>query len=356
MTRLWRAWVELWDRREDAAALAAARIGIGLVLLYDFVTIARLDLVEGLWARPPAGFAAEYDGWAASWLGTGPDAAFALWLAVIIALAAMTVGLATRVACVVFVLVSAQLGHIAPDGERGIDLMLRVIVGILAFSRCNARWSIDAWVWRRLGRPIPQVVPSWPRLLLLAQVVWVYFSGGQNKGGREWFPPGFGALANTLSDPSYARFGPDWVDTALPLTRVATAVTITFELTAPIYLLLYYFAATPERGGRVRAWCNRVRARWIWMSIGASFHVGIAIVLRLGIFPWGMLALYPVLLLPEEVARIVARIGRITTRRGRGADATAAREQAAARRPRSRGARGCRGSGRARRSAARRAG
>src|SRR5262245_59526053 len=51
--RLASAWVELWDRREDAAALALVRIFVAIVLLYDLVTIWRLDLIEALYARPP---------------------------------------------------------------------------------------------------------------------------------------------------------------------------------------------------------------------------------------------------------------------------------------------------------------
>ena len=49
--------------------------------------------------------------------------------------------------------------------------------------------------------------PAWPRLLLFAQVVWIYFSGGHNKGAPEWWPQGgYSALANALSDPHFARF------------------------------------------------------------------------------------------------------------------------------------------------------
>jgi hypothetical protein len=62
-----------------------------------------------------------------------------------------------------------------------------------------------------------------------------------------------------------------------------------FELGAPLYLLAY------AKGWR--------RVRWIWIGLGISFELGIAIGLRLGSFPFGMLALYPVLLVPEELAR-----------------------------------------------------
>jgi hypothetical protein len=293
VSRVWRAWVEVWDRREPPTALALVRIAVALVALLDLIQIRRLGIVDALWSRAPAGYATAYD----AWLGAG-----ALWTAGVIALSAMLVGAATRVACVAYLLVSVQMSSLAPNSETSIDMIFRIVVVILALSRCNARWSVDAWIARKLGRPPPAEVPAWPRYLLMLQLVWIYFSAGTNKTGAEWGPlGGFRALELALTDPSAARFDPSWLAVAYPLTRVATALTILFELVAPLYLLFYYFAATRDRPGRLRALCNRWRVRWVWIGLGVTFELGIAIFLRIGDFPWGMLALYPVLLLPEEL-------------------------------------------------------
>ncbi|MEO8702489.1 MAG: HTTM domain-containing protein [Kofleriaceae bacterium] len=300
MTRVWSAWVELWDRREDAAALAATRILVALVVLYDLVEIGRLGLVNAIYSPAPLGFGVAYDGWASA-LELSPQA---LWWIAVIAAAAIATGTATRLACVVFVAVSVQLGEMSPASDRGIDSMIRIVLCILALSRCHARWSVDAWLRRRIGRPLACEVPAWPRYLLLLQLVWIYCSGGLSKTDDAWGPPGFTALANVLADPHFARFDPGWLETALPMTRVATAVTISFEISAPIYLALYYFAETRDRPGRIRRTCNRWRLRHAWLAIGILFHLGIAIGLRLGIFAWGMLAMYPALLLPSELARL----------------------------------------------------
>jgi hypothetical protein len=296
MSAAWRAWVELLDRREPATALALVRIFVAVALLGDFVQLGSLGLVDALWARPPDGFA-----WATDAERVGARGLYAL---AVVALACIAIGLATRPACVVFVLVSAQLAARQPD--EGIDVLLRIVVAILALSRCNARWSVDAWIARRRGRPMPAEIPAWPRYLLLFQLVWVYFSAAQNKSGSEWGPHGgFAALGNAMADPHTARFAGAWigspiVDAAL---RVATAATVTFEIVAPLYLLFLYYAATRERAGRVRAWCNRLHLRWSWLALGVAFHLGIAVFLRLGLFPWGMLAVYPVLLLPDDYSR-----------------------------------------------------
>jgi uncharacterized membrane protein YphA (DoxX/SURF4 family) len=311
--RLWRAWVALWDRREPPAALAAVRIALALVLLYDNLVAWHLDLIEPLWAMPPDGYATGgAERWAAHWLGTGAGSAAALWWISTLALVCVATGTLTRAACVVAVLVSAQLAHRAPDADRGIDGLARIVLLVLALSRSHAAWAVDAWGLRRLGRPPPAEVPAWPRYLLFLQLVWVYFSGGHNKTGAEWGPAGgFTALANALSDPHFARFDPAWVGPIYPLTRAATAATMAFELGAPLMLLLTYYAATAGRPGRLRRWCNRLRLRWIWIGLGAAFHLGIALTLRLGIFPAAMLALYPVLLLPEEIGTAIARLARV---------------------------------------------
>jgi hypothetical protein len=277
------------------------RIGVALVALVDLIQLRRLGLVDALWSPLPAGYATDYHAW------LSPEA---LWWVGAVALVAIGVGAATRVACVAFVIVSVQMAHLAPDSESGVDAAFRIVVVILALSRCNARWSVDAAIARKLGRPPPAEVPAWPRYLLLLQVVWIYFSGGQNKAGAEWGPfGGFTALADALADPHASRFDPAWVATIYPLTRLATAATMAFELGAPLYLLFYYYAATRDRPGRLRALCNRLHLRWAWLGLGIAFELGIAITLRLGNFPWGMLALYPVLLLPAELQRKPSRAG-----------------------------------------------
>ena len=293
--RLWHAWVALLDRREPATQLAIARIAIATVILVDLCNIQRLGLVDAMWSALPDGYAAP----AHTWLPLG---AHGLWLAGVIASAAILTGTATRIACLAFVVISIDMAKLAPDSESGVDQAFRIVLVVLALSRCNAKWSVDAWIARHLGRPPPELVPAWPRYLLMFQIIWIYFSGGCNKSGVEWGPfGGFTALADSLTDPHVARFDPSWLSVAYPLTRVATAVTMVFELGAPLYLLAYYFAETRERPGRLRAAFNRARVRWIWLGLGVSFELGIAATMRLGNFPFGMLALYPLLLMPEDL-------------------------------------------------------
>ncbi len=285
IARWWRRWVAWLDREEPATALALVRILLALVLLVDYVGVWRAGLIEPLYTRRPDGFA----------LGEAWLSAHAAWALGTVSLALIVVGAATRAACIGFALASAALSHLTPDAESGLDMLARVVFVILALSRCNALWSIDAWIARRLGREVPILIPAWPRYLLLLQLVWVYFSGGINKSAAAWGPfGGFTALANALGDPHAARFDPGWLAAVYPLTRIATVVTMAFELGAPLLFLLAYL--------------ERWRIRWVWIALGVGFEVGIAVGLRLGSFPYGMLALYPVLLGPEDYERLKARV------------------------------------------------
>ena len=268
---VWRAWVALMDRREPPTALALVRIGLAVVLLVDYLNVWRLGLVGPLWSRAPDGFA----------IGHAVLDAHVLWTIATVALVMIALGAATRIACIAFVLASAQLSTLTPDSESALDMLARVTFVILALSRCNAKWSIDALIFGARDE-----IEAWPRYLLLLQLVWVYFSAGINKSIGDWGPQGgFTALANALQDPHAARFGPEWVGTIYPLTRVATGLTMAFELAAPLFLIAYF-----------KGW----RVRWVWIGLGMAFELGIAIGLRLGSFPFGMLALYPVLIWPPQ--------------------------------------------------------
>ena len=303
MRRAWRAWAALWDQREPATALALVRMYVGLALLADLLNLAHVGVMTAMYTAAPEGYAMPSGGFATEILDTGLGPT--LWLVAVIAAGCVLVGLATRLACVTLAVAMAQLAYLCPDSDRGIQVVLRLVLVILAVSGCNAKWSIDAWLRRLIKRPMPALVPAWPRYLLLFQLLWIYCSAGINKSGAEWGPQGgFMALANALTDPHFARFDPAWVSSVIPVTQVATAVTLVFELSAPLYLVWLYCAETADRPGVLRKWINRLRLRWLWIATGIVFHLGLVIALPIGLFPWGMLALYPVLLRPKELGTV----------------------------------------------------
>jgi hypothetical protein len=206
-------------------------------------------------------------------------------------------------------LATSQLAHLAPDGERAIDMLLRIAVLVLAFSRADACWSIAAWRRKRRGLPLLTEVPAWPRLLLFAQLVWVYSSAAHNRGGDAWWPRGqLSAIANILSDPHFTRFAPGWVEPIYVFTQAGTAVTMLFEFGSPLLFLWAWLDAAEGRGGRAGELVRRFQVKKLWLLLGVMLHASIAISMRLGIFSFGMLALYPAFFRPEEIAAAAGRL------------------------------------------------
>jgi hypothetical protein len=299
-------WTALWDEREAPTSLWLCRVLVSAVVLADLLAAMVSGATVAAFAPPPDGLGYAAEGqWSARLFGaTAATATGLYWVAGASALCFLF-GLATRASGFVLALALAELGNFAPEGDRGVDVLLRIAILILACSGSHARWTLDARLRARFfGKSPPALVPAWPRRLLMLQLVWLYFSAAHNRGDVAWWPMGgFSALATLLSDPHYARFSPDWLGPVYPLTQVATATTMSFELGSPLLLLFTYFDRDPKRGGRLGAFLRRHHVRWLWLSLGVMLHLGIALTMRLGIFSFGVLALYPVLVYPDELQR-----------------------------------------------------
>jgi hypothetical protein len=313
--RLFERWVQFWDQRESPASLCVARVLVGLALFGDFAHARLLGAQTASWAPPPSGLGygalSEAPPLAARLFGaTSGTASLLFWVALVASLS-FALGALFRPSAFILVLALTQLAHFAPDGDRAIDKLLRIVVIVLALSGAAKHASFDAWLARRLGRTPPGQVPAWPRYLLFAQLCWMYFSAAHNRAGNAWWPRGdYAALAHVLGDPHMARFAPGLALELYPLTQAATALTMLFEMSAPLMIALTFFDRRPGRGGRIGEWVRRFRVRWVWLSVGVCMHLGIALTMRLGVFPFGILALYPLLIHPEELEALAQRFSR----------------------------------------------
>ncbi|HVY30144.1 MAG TPA: HTTM domain-containing protein [Polyangiaceae bacterium] len=306
-------WVDLWDERETAESLALVRILIALSVLGDLLQARMRSAVEAVWAPPPFGAA-----WGASaasppllvsWFGTGAQTAHVAWWLAVVATLLVLLGLAFRVSGWLLVFAMVEMWRLTPDGGDGIDLLLRVVLPLLALSGANATWSCDAWLGRLWGKPLRNSVPAWPRYLLIVQLLWLYFSAAHHRGKASWGPAGgFSAVADVLGDPHFARFFPGSLQAFYPLTQLGTALTMVFEYSAPLALLWIWLDKRPGRGGRFGDWVRRLHVRWWWLALGVSLHLGIAVTMQIGMFPFAILALYPALFGPEEVTKLLKRV------------------------------------------------
>ncbi|MCB9600631.1 MAG: HTTM domain-containing protein [Sandaracinus sp.] len=312
----WRAWVRFCAETERPTSMALVRIGVGLVLACDFALVWSHGVGDVLWGPSTSGAFGLAD--------TLPDAVpvhtlFGASLTTSRAVHAvafgsalcLSLGLFSRTSALVAFAASSQLAAILPQADRGIDTMLRMVLLLLAASGAGQALSIDAWRRHRTWRPDVRVL-AWPRRFLVLQVLWMYFSAGLHKSQLAWWPAGdFAALYVVLLDPHFARADfSGWLSAVYPLTQLGTASTMLFEVGAPLMGLSLWFRRTSHRGGRWRATFAKLRVREVWLALGIGFHVALMFTIRLGIFPYGMLALYWAFLTPAEVEALFARLRR----------------------------------------------
>ncbi len=319
----WSRWASLWDRREHPRALALVRIALASVILVDLLWMLRLDLVVDLFGPLEAGAVGNPLGRDSPPLlyrvlpATAAGAAGAFSLAMLACLG-LLVGLAPRGCALLLCLLLAQFALVLPPTDRGIDMLLRNGLLVLSVSGAGEWASVRAW--RRTGSPWGRPkdrVPAWPRYLLVAQLVLLYGSAGASKVASSWLPGGdLSALYVAMMDPAFQRVPAAVLERVFPLTQAATLATWLWEWSAPLLLLALHYRSTREQPGRMRALFNRLPFVGSYLLVGACFHVATHFTLQLGIFPFAVLALYPAVLHPDEVASAGRRLTTKLVRRG----------------------------------------
>lgn len=269
MRRAWDAWVRRTARLEDPRPLALVRIAVAGVIGADLLRVGQRGLVPVLFATP-AGQGLSAAPADAAWIDEVPDGGLAAWMVTIAAMACSALGIATRPAMLIGTLAYAQLGHLYPPGDRAIDRLLRTVLLILLFSGSHSRLSLTG---RRVDR-----IRAWPADTLRVLLVVVYFTSGVGKlyAQPAWLATsGVPVLYRVMTDPLAGHLDPVGAMAWWGPLRVLGWLTIVLELSAPLVLTRW--------------------ARW-WAIGGIMMHLGIAFTMDLGMFSWGMLALYPVVL------------------------------------------------------------
>jgi hypothetical protein len=258
-------WVAFTSREIDARPLRLVQVLVAVAILGDLLAVVRRGALEAVLLPASLGGMSETFS-PSAWF---PESAWAgpTWFGVLgLSMVFVLVGPWPRAALLVGVVSSAQLGHMYMPGDRAIDRILRTVMLLLLFSRAS-----DA-------RP-PARIAAWPADLLRWLLVLVYLQAGIAKlDARPGFlDPELPELYAIMAEPLVGRLDPlFW--RPYPLLFVAGgAATLALELSAPLLLT---------------RWC-----RW-WAVAGAALHLGLVATMELGMFPFGMLALYPVLLSP----------------------------------------------------------
>ena len=304
----------------DLRALAATRIGLALLLLYDLAS-------RSVWLRAhysdegvlPRRALLEHFGhssWSLHMLSGDWQVEAILFTIAGICATAMLAGYRTRLATILSWILLASLQSRNPLLLQGGDVLLRCLMFWAMFLPLGARWSIDA----RLGRSqdAPRAVASIATAAFMLQVCLVYWCSGLLKSNPIWTTD-HTAIQYALSLGAFATPLGALLLHAPTLLKVMTASCLMLERYGPFLVLL-------------PLWKGSLRLAVVLMFIG--FHLGLALTMRLGPFPYiCMVAWLP--FVPSEAwdalaARVAAAgrtlvpAGAVATARARGLAARSA--------------------------------
>ncbi len=254
----------------DLRNLAALRMGIGVVILWDlFQRISTFDwfLTDKMFyprelsmkiMPPAAGF------WSLYWLGNSPGWAITLLIVNAIAAISLIVGLRTRLSAAFCLVLAWSLHMRMPWVLTAGDVLLRVLLVWLLFLPAGCVWSIDS---RHRPQPTRHKVVSVATVAIMLQFVAMYIFSGIAKWNDTWLSGDAVYLAMQLD--MYVKP----VGRALlhwpQLCFLLSFATLLLELLGPLLLFM-------PLGNRF--W------RYAMLLAFGSLHLGIWLTMSIGIF------------------------------------------------------------------------
>jgi len=289
LARLWQRWTGYWFRPAPLLTLDVCRVLIvgnqlwELLGRYGFIT-SRAGLPEALYDPLPVfrllTLPWGWNGWSSllegPWLYR-PSAALVDWLFMLAVAVGVTalIGVYTRASLMAFALGSLLLQALAYSfGDHHHPEALTIItVALLALSPAGRTLSVDAWHQRRTWLTARSPMAGWP----LATVQWlfaiVYLSAAGSKlavAGWDWMN-GFTLQYHLAVDATHNGVGLGlWLSRQHALVQALSWMTILFEATFFLVLLM-------------------PRLRWVYLPLGAAFHIGIYFAMHAPFFPWVVL-------------------------------------------------------------------
>ncbi len=268
-----------WTEPIRAERLAAVRIGTGALLLVDilwmYVPRAGDFLGAGSLGSPEVFAGRLSTGWQWSLLAGIADqgtwrVALAVWA---VAAACLLVGIFPRLAAGVAWALALSVQNTNLYLHNAGDNVRHILLLYLLFTPCGAAWSVARWWERRAtGDDRPAYIYPWPVRLLLVQMMAIYWVNGLYKfSGEEWRSGEI--MHQVLANVQITRFSYEQLPLVPGAIAAMTWSTLVWELGFPMFVLI-----------------PKLRAPALW--IGVSFHLGTAVLLTLGMFPFYMLCLY----------------------------------------------------------------
>jgi hypothetical protein len=303
ISRLWNQWVSFWNRKENGTAMAGVRISIGFTLLYTFGWPWLAGASDAIWLDSDFGGIRNYhhEPWLFKLLGgASPQALYSILSTGLLSALCLILGIFPRIAALLGMIVINNIAWHNILAGGGHDDLIENILWILVFTDSATTYSLSAKIktgnWRT-----DREISTWPRYLLLIQLITMYTSTGWQKLSSHWVPFGdMDALWYILQQPTWARIDMQWFAPYAWTTQCAAFFVWFFEAFAPLIFLLLYFENTPEKGGKLRTLANRVPWRRLFCIFGISMHCVISLGMVIGPFSFASLAIYFAFIPPKK--------------------------------------------------------
>lgn len=255
----------------DGSTIQVFRVLFGAVMIVEVLRVWAVANTE----FPEIEFRPTW-GWM-RWVRDWPQPDLNLFAPILLGcLAAVTVGIFTRIAAAVFAVVYGGVFLLDPSHFNNHYVLITLLGGCLVVVRSSGGFSLES----RLRSTVP-IVPRWQLALLQGHFVLVYFYGGLAKLTPDWLhgEPAGAWLANHARSPLLG-----------PLVTLPGAVEViawgglVFDLAIPFLLL----------------WS---RTRPVAIALTVVFHLANSMMYRIGPFPWLCLAANVLFLRPDTPRR-----------------------------------------------------
>jgi vitamin K-dependent gamma-carboxylase len=260
----------------DIASLACFRIAFGLVMVWEVYRYASKGWIASYYINPDFHFTYYGFGWVKPWPGPGMYLHFAV---LGLSAAGITLGLFYRWSAALFFLAFTYVFLLDQARYLNHFYLISLIAFLLVFLPVHRAVSVDA---NRRPSLRSDTAPAWSLWLLRAQVGIPYFYGGLAKLNGDWLA-GEPIRAWLAGRPDFPILGPyfgeEWMVYAFAYGGLA------------LDLLIVPFLVWRK-------------TRPFAFAIGVLFHATNAVLFRIGIFPWMMMAATTIFFSPDWPRRV----------------------------------------------------